>query len=428
MASIVVSWWAFAGAQGEGATAFGLFVGAASIMAMAWSFLLAVRVRLLEPLFGGLDSMYRAHRWAGALAVAAMFLHTQVAEPDIEGGIRGASKALADSAEDLAGTGETMLYILVGISLVRWVPYRWWRLTHKLLGIPYLVACWHFFTAEKPYANGSPWGWWFGAFMVVGAVAWLWRIVGRDAVRPGVRHRIRSAERRGSTTSIELEPIGRRRIIHRPGQFVFVKLDVAQMREPHPFSIASPPDADCLRFVIRDLGDWSRRLDPAALIGAEAVVEGPYGRFRPDSRRGRREIWVAGGVGITPFLGAIPAAPRPPGRRPLLFLCVRSRDDATCLDELEAAHADGRIELRVHASAEGDRLDPERLDVLVDGGLGGTHVAVCGPAALVRAVDRAARAAGAAEIHHEDFDIRQGFGPDLSVEIDDLVTSLANRR
>ncbi len=104
-ASVVLPWFAFASATGDGANvAFGLFIGAASIVLMAWSFVLAIRLRFLEPVFGGLDSMYRVHRWAGTLAVVAMFLHTSV-EPEIEGGIRGASRSLADTAEDLAGTG-----------------------------------------------------------------------------------------------------------------------------------------------------------------------------------------------------------------------------------------------------------------------------------------------------------------------------------
>ncbi len=108
VASVAVSWLAFDGALGEdGSVAFGLFIGAASIVLMAWSFVLAVRIRLLEPIFGGLDSMYRVHRWAGTLAVIAMYLHT-LNEPDIENGIRGASKSVANTAESLAGTGQTM--------------------------------------------------------------------------------------------------------------------------------------------------------------------------------------------------------------------------------------------------------------------------------------------------------------------------------
>jgi len=61
---VALSWLAFAdaiGEEGEGSPSFGLFIGAASILLMAWSFLLALRSRTLEPLFGGLDSMYRVH-------------------------------------------------------------------------------------------------------------------------------------------------------------------------------------------------------------------------------------------------------------------------------------------------------------------------------------------------------------------------------
>ena len=80
-----------------------------------------------------------------------------------------------------------MLYILVGISLIRWFPYRIWRLTHKLPGIPFAFASLHFFTAEKPYANGSAWGWWFGAFMVAGLAAYVARVLIRDVAVPGGR-------------------------------------------------------------------------------------------------------------------------------------------------------------------------------------------------------------------------------------------------
>ena len=156
--SVLVTWPAFAGARGEdGSASFGLFVGGVSILLMAWSFILSLRLRMLEPAFGGLDSMYRSHRWTGTLAVVAMYLHTSV-EAEIEGGIPGASERMADAAEDLVETGQVMLYVLVIISLIRWIPYRYWRLTHKFLGVPFAFACWHMFVAEKPFANGSGWG------------------------------------------------------------------------------------------------------------------------------------------------------------------------------------------------------------------------------------------------------------------------------
>ncbi len=427
LVSLVCTWPAFAGTAGEdGDVSFALYVGSISIAAMAWSFVLAVRTRRLEPWFGGLDRMYRLHRWLGALAVGTMFLHVQTVD-ELERGIAGASRDLADAAEDLAGTGETMLYVLVAISVVRLVPTRWWRWTHKLLVVPYAFACFHFFTADKPYANGSAWGWWFGAVMVAGLVAWFVRVVWRDMVRRGIPYRVVDSVRAGSTVELVLEPSGTRRLRHRVGQFTFLKLQAAGMSEPHPFTIASHPSDSRLRFVVRALGDWSDRLQTLDVIGTEALVEGPYGRFRPVPRRAATTVWVAGGVGITPFLGAL-RGPVPDGHPvPHLVYQVRTRDDAPALAELAQAHAAGRVVLHLHVSSEGVRVGPGTLTELFGPeGLRGAHVAVCGPAGLVRSTVAAAHAAGA-HVEHEDFDIRSGVGPDLSRELDQVVGELTRR-
>jgi predicted ferric reductase len=105
VASVAVSWFAFSGAQGEnGSVQLALFIGATSIMLMTWSFILSYRSRMLESVFGGLDRMYRVHRWAGSLAVVAMWLHTSF-ESEVEDGIPGASESVADAARGLAGAG-----------------------------------------------------------------------------------------------------------------------------------------------------------------------------------------------------------------------------------------------------------------------------------------------------------------------------------
>ena len=385
---------------------------------MAWSFVLAIRLRVLEPFFGGLDSMYRVHRWAGTLAVVAMFLHTSI-EPEIEGGIRGASRSLANTAEDLAGTGEIMLYVLVAISLLRWFPYRWWRWTHKLLGIPFAFASFHFFTAEKTYANSSAWGVYFGATMLAGLIAYVWRVIGKDAVVPGVKYQVTAAEVSGSSLDLQLAPRAKP-ITHRAGQFAVIKVQAPGLREPHIFTIASSPTDANLRFFIRDLGDWTARLLATDLTGVEVIVEGPYGEFEPLHQPASKTVWVAGGVGITPFLSAASALPAEAEHPPTLHYLVRSRADAMALEVLEMHHQQGRLNLVVHASSEGTRFEPETLahshQDLTD-----AHVAVCGPASLVSLVDAQARALGATRIEHEDFDIRQGFGPDLSRQIDKLV-------
>ena len=325
----------------------------------------------------------------------------------------GSGRGLAQLAQHAAAWGESLLYLLVLLSLVRLMPYRYWRWTHKLMGIPFAFASWHFFTSEKPYANVSAWGWWFGVFMIAGIAAYLARVVIRDAVAPGVPYRVVGVEHTAMVTELVMEPAGQRALRHRPGQFAFIKLNQPGLREPHAFSIASPPTDRHLRFIIRDLGDWTRRLRTVELVGADVHVEGPYGRFRPLGARPRPTIWIAGGVGITPFLSAIDGIPSGDSA-PHLFYAVRSREDAPGLDELEEAERQGRLHLHVYPSAEGRRLTPDELQAAFgEGGLAGHHVALCGPHGLVQVIEDKARGLGARRIHHEGFDMRRGVGPEL---------------
>lgn len=420
VSTIVVGWFAFADAIGDGNAPVALFVGSVSITMMAWSNILSTRVAPLERAFGGLDRMYRWHRWFGALSVGAMWLHMQMVD-DVKG-VRGASRSVAKAAEELAETGSTLLYVLVGISLLRWFPTRWWRWTHKAMVVPYAIACWHFYTATKPYANDSPWGSWFTAFMVLGLAAWVHRVVWRDMIRRGSAHSVVRVDAVGNTVTIELAPVGRP-LRHRPGQFAFLKADVPGLREPHPFTIASAPDEPVLRFVVRDLGDWTNRLLTGLAVGDRVVVEGPYGRLDPEPTHPvDHVVWVAGGVGITPFLAA--ATSRRPGVDPTphLFFCVPSRVGAPCLDDLETAASDGRIHLHVHASDEGNRLSSDDVLSVLRPDHGRTaHVVMCGPASLVNTLRAELRQHGIDRTHVEAFDIRGAFGPDLSKPLETLV-------
>lgn len=433
MVTIAAGWPAFAGATGEdGGLQLAMFVGAASIVAMAWTFVLAVRIPLLEPWFGGLDRMYRVHRWLAAFAVGAMFLHTQtIDEP--RGGVAGAGRGLAGVAEELAGVAELLLYALVLVSVVRLVPTRYWRWTHKFLGVPYAFACFHFATAEKTFAVTSAWGWWFNVWMIIGTVAWLVRVVGRDMVRTGVSYRVRAVERGDAALHVVLEPTAQP-LRFRAGQFAFVKVHAPGLPEPHPFTIASAPSEPVLRFYIRELGDWTAHLPEQLVAGTEVTVEGPYGRFRPFPRRPEEGVvvWVAGGVGITPFLAAIAelraGASPPPGDPPHLVYSVRSRHEAVALAELEQAHAAGLIRLHLHESSVLGRVSAATvLGYVGSVRMRGAHLAVCGPAPLVAAITAAGHQWGARRVEHEQFDIRSGVGPDRSREIEAAVAAGVQR-
>lgn len=417
LATFAISWFAYTDARGDGPAPLALFAGASSILAMSWSMVLAARWRAVERLFGGQDRAYVAHRWLGAVAVVGVWLHTQTAD-DIEG-IAGASKQVAKSARHLAGNGQTSLYVLVAVSAIRWVPTRWWRHTHRLLIIPLVLAGWHQYTSAKPFANDAWWGRWSTAVVLVGVAAWVTRVVIRDGLARGIRYRVTKVERRDSSITIELAPSGRRHLTHRPGQFAFLRADSLGLGEPHPFTIASHPNEPAMRFAIADLGDWTRRFRDAVDIDTDVRVEGPYGGL--DLSHGGPSLWIAGGIGITPFLAGIPGLQL--GSSTTLIHCFRDGDDTVGRDITRAAADSGRITLHEFESSAGRRLDLDHLGDLVGEDLTGHRVVICGPSALVRAARWQTRNLGATDIHVDRFDIRGAIGPDLTDEVDELITA-----
>src|SRR5690606_1895637 len=89
---------------------------------------------------------------------------------------------------------------------------------------------------------------------------------------------------------------------HRAGQFAFVTFD--RIEGAHPFTIASADrENGTVTFLIKSLGDFTRNLSQKISVGQTVNIEGPYGCFNFDRRnRKSHQIWIAGGIGITPFL------------------------------------------------------------------------------------------------------------------------------
>ena len=424
IATFAISWFAYIGARGDGNATIALFAGASSILAMSWSMVLAVRWRAVERLFGGQDRAYVAHRWLGAVAVVGVWLHTQTAD-DIEG-IAGAARDVERSARHLAGNAQTLLYILAAASAIRWIPTRWWRQTHKLMVLPLAIAGWHQFTSTKPFANDSFWGRWSQAIILIGLTAWLIRVVVRDTLGRGIRHRVTRLTRTPSTLTVELEPIGGRRMRHRSGQFAFVRADSLGLGEPHPFTVASHPDENIVRLGISNLGDWTGRLIDRVEPGTIMRLEGPYGGLDLGAGVDAPTMWVAGGVGITPFLAGIPALT--PGSPTTLIHCFRDGDDTVGRDLTRAAASAGLLTLHEFESSSGHRFDADRLIELAGRDLSSHHVVLCGPNSLIADVRRAAEALGASRVHVDRFDLRGAIGPDLTAEVDDLVDWAQRRR
>lgn len=392
-------------------TALGIALGAGAIAAMSLTLLLATRPSWLEPLFGGLDRMYGVHKWLGIAALALMLGHNTV-EPELEDAVR--ETRLGELAEDL---GELALNGFIGLILLSWIkrlpftrlelPWPIWRFTHRLTGALFAVAAFHQFAIDQPAGLDGRLQLYLNTLSAAGLAAWLFT----QGLAPWLRPRhfvLEHVERQGAVAELSLRPAGRA-MRWRPGQFAFVSAPDAGLAEAHPFTIASAPRADGqLRLAIKALGDWTGRLPQRLAPGQRLKVEGPYGRF-VFRRRVRRQLWLAGGIGITPFLAWAEALTEADTQDIVLVWAVGTRAEAFAADRL-AALAARHPRLRVHivASAEDGRLTAERLARLAPFPLREAQLFYCGPAGLRDAVVADLRASGQCprRIHHEAFALR----------------------
>jgi cytochrome P450/ferredoxin-NADP reductase len=152
------------------------------------------------------------------------------------------------------------------------------------------------------------------------------------------------------------------------------------------YSLCGNP-ADTQAFEVAVLRETQSRggsawIHEAVREGMRLKIRGPRNHFRLDEE-GRRAIFVAGGIGITP-VSAMARRAREIGMDYELHYSGRSRVAMAFLDELTQLHGD---RLRLHVSEEGTRHDFSALEVDAD-----TRVYACGPARMLDALQAASEA------------------------------------
>lgn len=394
-------------AQGRDVIAlFSQYLGLAALIAMALGQVIATRWRVVEWIFGPLDQSYRVHKWLGIGAMVSVLLHDTI---DAEMRNLGRETALVELAETL---GEVSLYgllILVVITIATFIPYHLWKWTHRLIGIFFLFGAFHYLFILKPFANFDP----LGVYMLVvcglGTLAYAYTSAPR-AMRPFRRYRIAALEPQGSAIAVTMTPEGRG-IKHRAGQFSFASFTGGGMTEPHPFTLSTAPQDDgSLRMTVAPLGDLTRKVQRALAIGGEVRIEGPFGHF--GANRNGPQLWVAAGIGVTPFVALAQALKDGEGPVRMVFT-ARDEENAPHLAELRSlAAAKANLSLTFWDTATQGRLSASSLSELAGEPLKTARVLFCGPAEMRRELQSGLADHGVSgrRFHYEEFEIRTGLG------------------
>lgn len=363
----------------------GTSLGFWGLLYMLFGLLLATRLPLVDRLFGGMDRAYRAHGLLGKAAFVMIVLHLMIlvvqAFPD-----QDLVSAYLVPGVDLSFTlgvfGTIGLVVLVTLTLWIAIPYGAWLITHRAMGGVFVLGGSH-----AAVAQGD---WYLIAMTLLGGVAWLYTLWGYRRFGPGSRGTIAANRSIASINELVID-LERPLAIH-PGQYVLFAVQTGRVpleKTPHPFSVSHVIAPTRLRLSAKCVGDFTRRLH-LLQPGDSVHIYGPYGRFGHDQVgfAGPR-LWIAGGIGITPFLSMLHAEAAVPANDGLalhLIWSVRTPDDAVYHDEILAlASAVPALRYHLHVSAQDGRLDHAVLVKLVGAEtMSSARFYLCGPVPMLR--------------------------------------------
>lgn len=409
------------------ASYLGQLLGAESVLLLSIGLVLISTLPLVESWFDGIDRAAIWHRRVSIAGVLLLIPHIMLAA-NRNGTLIGAPLGVLGLGGMAALATWSMLprwrsvlprmvrplvEQLLSVPLVRRASallggYDRWRMLHRCTGLFVAAGFVHGLLDATMFGKG---GLLRVSYVVIGGIGlgfYAYRELLARHLAPLHDYQVASIAVVGpGLVEVALRPLGRR-FAFTPGQFAMVYLEARDGWHRHPFTIASAPSEPVLRFTIKALGDYTSKLGDLVSPGMPAVIGGPHGRFH-HTKGTDRQVWIAGGVGVTPFLSWLRSLREHPARGPVDFFYTSAEADKPYAQEITAIAA-ASPDIRVHlvdTSSHG-RLDGQRVLATVGGAPRGLSVFLCGPDAMVRALQTQLRAAGvsAANIHREYFDWR----------------------
>lgn len=390
-------------------TTFSLMASSMAFVAMGIAQFMATRPPFVERLFGGLDRIYQFHRKIGIAVLCLIVVHWLLT-PDFKG------QALTAGLNELAAqVGEWAFYgfvFLLVLSIVKvipktrfQIPYQYWRITHRFIGLLFVLVAFHQLFIKRPYDGTAFLATYLNIFALIGIVSYAY-----TQLLPWLRTRkyvVENVVRHDGATIITGKPVGRK-LRAMPGQFGFFRVNKSGLREPHPFTIAGIEDDGTVRFAIKPLGDYTKALRESVAVGDALTLEGGYGHFN-HKRGGKKQIWLAGGIGVTPFLAMASRLKGDEGQDIHMVYCVRDGAEAIGLDTFKAqAEKLENFSFVLHNSATDGRFDAAKLVSGTSMNPAEADLWFCGPPPLRLAIEKGLRELGKAprRVEFERFEFR----------------------
>lgn len=396
-------WWAWP-AQVAGWRGGGILLGWLGYGFLFASLVCMMREPLLARWFGGLERMVTWHHVLGVLAYVLLLAHPlALAAAYWRQQPAFAWAALSPAQQDAAGAlgWLALLCLMIGLAVAfsRRLAYAAWRWLHGLLALAVPLGLAHL--VALGITDALLW------MPLLALAVLLARVVRADVGLGAVPHVVSDVVRPArDIVEVTLRPMAQP-VSARPGQFILVAFfDGPRFRgchEFHPFTLTHIGADGTLKVGIKALGDCTRHIQSIE-PGVAARVQGPFGDFGAIDAN-RPALWVAGGIGIAPFMALLRGAPL--ASPVTLVYLYQAQADAAYREELDRLAA-SQPALTLHPVAAG-RAPPDLGAILPPAeALAGRSCLLCGPPGMIDAAVQVLKTRGvpASSIHHERFDLR----------------------
>jgi len=415
----VVAWMALPPGSFSGAAASlnsaGRLTGIGGLGLFLLAAMASVRIPGFDRHFGGLTKLWQTHHSMGAVAFLLLLCHPLLLAL-ASAGISPAA-AVAVLFPPAAGTAvwlgwgallSMMVFLAPSFAFFGPPKYQRWKKIHRLAAISAVLALAHTLWLERTIPE--PWSSliWLGlAAATIGALVYGLVFGRRASQYPYTVAEV--ARPANNVVELSLNPLGKP-LRYEAGQFVYLSHYDGKLPggygEEHPYTLSSSPAELQVRIAIKDLGDASRAIQEIHR-GSKVRLVGPYGAFFPPTNSDA-ELWIAGGIGITPFLGrARDLASRAERVDINMIYCVQDEARALFADELRQLKA--RIPgfcLTVHYFYRDGPLATDFVRYHCPD-CSGRQVYVCGPGPLLKLAREVVLGAGVrrSNFHSEEFNL-----------------------
>jgi predicted ferric reductase len=418
-------------------TSLSVVAGLAGGAAFGCNLILGARFRVVDAYFGGLDKMFAFHRRLGEIAFALLVCHALLIIASRFTTAPSAALALFSPAAGVIVLAGVVALVLAGATLAftlfARLGHELFVYVHRLFGVAFAVATVHMLGSPGTPLR-MPVTLYIASLSLAGLGSWAYRSLFANVLVRRHDYVISHVNQLGPrVVEIGMDPAGER-LRYRPGQFIYVTFyssafsarfhPVAVRNEGpsavitlrpgdsrdqfHPFSLTSAPSESALRVTVKAVGTFTAAL-PSLDRGATARIEGPYGAFSHLNPSNHDQIWVAGGIGITPFLSMARSLEASGPYNIDLYYGIKDRSEAFFVDELEAI-ARGGSGLRLFVVPEDERgfITTALLKELT-GDVTARDTFICGPPAMIDNLRSQLEAAGVPrkQIHFEKFSLGQ---------------------